>query len=59
LVRRSEEEKDKKSLAEKLKIALFDILLSNVKAINKLNLFESMRAVFCVTMPLILPPDSM
>jgi hypothetical protein len=43
---------------DKIKIALFDNLVSNVKAINALNQFETMRVAFCVIMSLILLPFS-
>jgi hypothetical protein len=56
--RTMEEEKDKKSPLDKLKIALFDNLVSNVKAINALNQFETMRVAFCVIISLILLPLS-
>jgi hypothetical protein len=58
VARTMEEEKDKKSPLDKLKIALFDNLVANVKGINALNQFETMRVAFCVIMSLILLPFS-
>ena len=53
------EEVDKKSPSEKLKIALFDNLVLNVKVINSFNQFETMRAAFCTIMSLMLLPFSL